>query len=134
LTEIRQFHIGDILSVTTGRLVAPNHMQAIYELLDFMTGDSNFTHQLPRVSQECAPELLRQHPDLANVEVPDEFGEPIGESVDAWLAEQVATYGVWRDVAPLPRGVHVARDPLAELAEMVPADPIIVVHGSEGGR
>jgi hypothetical protein len=28
---IRGFHIGDILSITTGRLVSPRHMDGIYE-------------------------------------------------------------------------------------------------------
>jgi len=44
----KDFHISDILSITDGRLVSTRHMDGIYEILNFMTGDNLFTHQLPR--------------------------------------------------------------------------------------
>ena len=56
----RDFHIGDILSVTTGRLVSPRRMDGVYDILNFMTGDNLFTHQLPRAARECAGPLAAQ--------------------------------------------------------------------------
>lgn len=50
----REFHLGTILSITTTRLLAPNGISDVYDICDFMTQDSNYTHQLPRVSRECA--------------------------------------------------------------------------------
>ncbi len=121
----RQFHIGDVLSVTTGFLVAPRGMEAMYDLLSFMTGDSLFTHQLPRASRECTPELLRQHPKLAEVEAPAAF---TGEAhVLAWLTGQVAVFGEYLDVAPLAEADHARIDPLTELASIVGPDRIITV-------
>lgn len=61
---MKQFHISDILSVTTGRLVSSRHMDGIYELLNFLTGDTLFTHQLPRAMRECEPWLRSQFPYL----------------------------------------------------------------------
>ena len=61
----RQFELGDILSVTTGRLVSRRHVTALYDLMGFMTGENLMTHQLPRAMDACAPELIRQHPWLA---------------------------------------------------------------------
>ena len=122
----RTFHLGDVLTVTTGRLVAPRHMDAVYELLDFMTGDTLFTHQLPRAATECAPELLRQHPDLGNVLVPEEFTD--ATHVNEWLAEQVERFGQTREVAPLPPGDHTHINPLTELSTMSPGKPVIVVE------
>ena len=63
---MRHFHIGAILSVTTGRLVAPNGIEDVYSILNHMTGDNLFTHQLPRAGEECKPWLLRQHPQLVD--------------------------------------------------------------------
>lgn len=64
MTKTRDFHLGDVLTVTTGRLLSPRHMEGIYDLLQFMTGQPVFTHQLGRVSDECKPSLYRQHPWL----------------------------------------------------------------------
>lgn len=122
----RTFHLGDILSVTTGLLVSPHHMDAVYDLLNFMTRDNLFTHQLPRACDECRPDLLRQHPDLADVPVPQEFTDV--DHVEVWLAEQVKRFGEHRQVTPLAAGDHTYISALTELAMMMPDKPIIVVE------
>ena len=61
---MKTFHISDVLSVTTGRLVSSRHMGGIYEILNFLTGDNLFTHQLPRAMKECLPWLRTQFPNL----------------------------------------------------------------------
>lgn len=125
----RSFHLGDILSVTTGYLVsprAPHGIDAMYDLLNFMTGDNLFTHQLPRACDECKPELLRQHPQLADVKPPERFDDEA--HVWRWLAEQVDRYGEFLDVAPLATSDHTVIDPIAELKMLRPDMPIIVVE------
>jgi hypothetical protein len=61
---LKLFHISDILSVTTGLLVSSRHMEGIYDILNFLTGDNLFTHQLPRAMDECKPWLRTQFPEL----------------------------------------------------------------------
>jgi hypothetical protein len=124
----RAFHLGDILSITTGRLVAPSGVGAIYEVMDYMTGDSLFTHQLPRAMDECAPDLLRQHPDLANVAVPADFGDDPQRSVADWLNVQIERYGEYREVAPLASADHTHVNPLDELAMNYPNVKVITVE------
>lgn len=47
----KTFHLGDILTITTGRLVSPRHMEGVYDILNWMTGeDLLVTHQIPRWS------------------------------------------------------------------------------------
>lgn len=132
----RSFHLGDILTVATGSLVSPRHMDAVYDLCNFMTGDNLYTHQLPRAAQECQAEIYRQHPDLRDVVVPDFSTVPrdrVDRAVSDWLAEQVARFGEYRDVVPLAAGDHTRIDPLAELAMRFPKKPVIVVTPHEGG-
>jgi hypothetical protein len=124
-TEPRTFHLGDVLTITTGRLVAPRHMAAVYDLLDFMTGDSLFTHQLPRAAGECGPALLTQHPHLREVAVPEEFTDE--SHVDQWLAEQVGLFGAELPVRPLSLGDHTRINPMEELAVLAPGVEIIPV-------
>jgi len=123
--ETREFHLGDILTITTGRLVSLRHMEGVYDILNFMTRDNLFTHQLPRASEECKPYLLRQHPQLADIEVPE-----LNESnCQQWLAEQVAKYGEYLPVEQIPMDDHTVKNPIEEAAEMMGGkDKVIVVE------
>ncbi len=128
----RSFHIGDILTITTGLLVSPRHIAGVYDILNWMTGDNLFTHQLGRATDECKPHLLAQHPDLAAVEVPD-FSrsgdrDTAEAAVKAWLTQQVAQFGETRPVAPLTSSDHTSIDPLTELAMNHPGKPVIAVN------
>ena len=131
MSATRTFHLGDILSVTTGRLVSPRHMDGIYDILGWMAGESLWTHQLPRVASECSGPLLAQHPDLAEIEAPAEFGDgsrdSAKEAVDRWLAAQVAVYGEAREVAALDPGDHTHIDPLDEIRIVAPHAEVITV-------
>lgn len=112
----KDFHIGDVLSITTGRLVSPRHIEGVYDILGWMSGESMFTHQLGRVAKEAAPVILAAHPRLAEIVVP-ELGP---DTFQAWLDEQIAIYG---EMLPIPRMTadqHESIDALSELAEMVP--------------
>jgi hypothetical protein len=87
----KSFHLGDILSVTTGRLVSQRLFDGPWDLCSWMTGENLFNHQLIRAVPPCGQELLRQHPQLVGAELPDEFD---GEAhVRAWLDEQVTRFG-----------------------------------------
>jgi hypothetical protein len=127
----KEFHLGDILSITTERLVSPRRIGGVYDILNWMTGENLMTHQLPRASRECGGPLLAQHPDLAAVPVPDQFGDGSGESarlaVETWLAEQVAVYGETREVTPLHPDDHTHIDPLTEIAIVAPHMQVIPV-------
>lgn len=131
----RTFHLGDILTVTTELLVSPTHMAGVHGLLDFMTGDTLFTHQLPRANDECKPHLLAQHPDLAEIEIPvfTADARDLREiEVNAWLAQQVARFGEYRDVVPLAEGEHTRIGQLTELAmnySGVQVIPVVVPDG-----
>jgi hypothetical protein len=121
-TTPRTFHIGDILSVTTGYLVSLEGIAGVYDILNYMTGESLYTHQLPRAWEACAPALLAQHPQLGDVDMRG----VTNDNLDARLADAADTYGEYLPVASLDTGVYEARDPLAELAAMTDK-PIVVV-------
>ena len=110
---MREFHISDILSITTGRLVSTRHVEGVYEILNYMTGDNLFTHQLPRASRVCAPHLLRQHPQLKDV-----YGGGVTkDNWKEWLKEMTARFGETLSVEPLRHFEHI--DPLKELTMIV---------------
>lgn len=121
--QSRAFALGDVLSVTTGRLVSPSGIVGVYDILNFMTRDKLYTHQLPRACRECAPWLLRQHPQLAAVV----GAEVTPENWREWIAAQVEQFGKELAIEPIPHDDHTYRDPLEELQEMAGDKPIIQV-------
>ena len=89
-----KFHIGDVVSVTTGKLLSPRKMEGIYEILDFLTGDSLYTHELPFASKFTKPYLLSQHPELSEINKDEINTENYKEKLDALVAE----YGEYLEI------------------------------------
>lgn len=88
MPEPRKFHIGDLIAIVVGNLVCPvtpengrtHAIDGVYDILNFMSGEDLMTHALPRVSDECKPVLLAEHPWLAEITFP---GMPDGFD-DEW--------------------------------------------------
>lgn len=137
--QTKQFHLGDVLSITTGRLVSPRHIDGVYDILNFMTGDNLFTHQLPRASDECKPYLVEQFPQLARAEMDSALAElddalksktgkaDVEKIVASWLAKQVAKFGEMFEVKPIPTDAHEVKNPIAEAAEMMGGPEKVIV-------
>jgi len=124
---MREFHIGTILSITQDRLISPDGVDGLYAILNYMTGDNLYTHQLPRAMRECRPWLLRQHPQLAGFD-----GDEINR--DNWqdhIARAVAMYGERLSVDPIPADDHERIHPVQELVDMVGPEKVVVVLPSD---
>ncbi len=123
----KRFHIGTVLTITHGALMgdpaAGHPIDGVYKILNFMTGDNLYTHQLPRVSRECGPRLLEQHPQLA-----EWVNDVNPENYRARLADAVKQFGEFLDVEPMPKDAHEFIDPMSELAEKIHPDRIITVR------
>lgn len=123
MSTARTFGLGAILTVTLDVFLVDD-IGDIYGLLNYMTGDNLFTHQLPRAAGECKPALLEQHPQLADVAAP---ALPDAAAYKAYLAELEKVHGAELSVTPLAAGAHRHINPLTELADMMPGKPIITV-------
>ena len=123
MSDVREFHLGDVLSITTGLLLSPRHVDGVYDILNWMTQDNLFTHQLVRAAEECKPWLLRQHPQLAQIVAPEMSPDEMSD----WLTSVVAEFGETWSVERIPRGDYTYRDPLQELIEQVGPDKVIGV-------
>lgn len=120
--EGREFPLADILSVTTERLLSRRHMEGIYDILGYMTGESLFTHQLPRANDACKPVMLQQHPQLEGVTPPKGLDVP---DLMAWLANAEREYGETLPVQALSAWEH--QNPTEELCDMVGPEKVYVV-------
>lgn len=120
----KPFGLGCVLSITTDRLVSEKGIGGVYEILNYMTGENLYTHQLPRVSEEARPVILAWHPQLANVDA----SSVTSENWRAWLADQKARFGETLAIPTLDEAQHERIDPLSEAAELFHPDKIITVR------
>ncbi|MGI9487886.1 MAG: hypothetical protein ACR2RF_18790 [Geminicoccaceae bacterium] len=126
MTETRDFHIADILSVTHGYLISSRHMDGVYDVLNFLTGASLFTHQLLRAAEETEAGLLAQLPQRVKNLKKDELRQMIDDlkakhDGNSWLEPLIAhledTYGASFALSPV--NTYQADDPVEELRDMV---------------
>lgn len=121
--QSKQFHLGDVLSITTGILMSPRKMDGVYDILNFMTQDNLFTHQLPRASKECVPFILEQHPQLKDIVIEGVNEENFNQRLED-LCDQ---YGETILVNTLPKHAHEFIDPESEMAEKIHPSKIIKI-------
>lgn len=120
------FHIGQLLSITTSKLVSPvgdHPIKGVYEILNFLTKDDLMTHQLPRASRACKPWILLQKPELADVDA-TKVNE---KNWRQWLDEQVAKFGELHELTPMNGDDWTHINPLEDLAAMVDKDKILPI-------
>jgi hypothetical protein len=113
--------LADILSITGDRLVSRQHMDGIYKTLRIMTGQDVFTHQLGDVADAVAPDLIAQHPFLADLKPPAELDAP---DLMAWLVEAERVHGETLEVTPIAGWKD--RDPIEDACDKVGADKVFL--------
>lgn len=140
----KSFPLRVVLTVTTGRLLTEpkgpddNGISALYEILNWITGDSLFTHQLPRAEESARPWLLKCFPELApasgcldNLDgwlKADRTGGQ--EGIKMWLTELRMMFPELKEnyqIEPMPEG-WTTIDPMIELESMVSKEKIIKVE------
>lgn len=141
---MKQFHISDVLSVTTGRLVSTRHIDGIYDILGFLTGNTGlFTHQLPRAMDEVEPCLRSQYPQL----FPDDpkmvvllskldadvKGGDQKTICNSWVKAVQVTYGLpeMLNLNPMREGEHEFINPIQELVDKIGAEKVMVMEVEE---
>lgn len=109
----KEFDLGTVLTITTGLLLTK--IENVYKILDWMTGESLFTHQLPRVGRECEPEILSQFPELKNIDVSNVNKENWKE----FLENQKLLFGNSFYVKKISPDKHISIGAIEELCNMI---------------
>lgn len=128
MAETKLFSTDKVMSIVTGVLVC--EMIGVYEVLNWMTGESLFTHQLPRVCREAVPVILAAHPHLQSAV--DEAEQVNGDNYQSWVNTWIDRFGPEIAIPTMTTDQHQRIDPLSELAGKVHPDDIIVVEVGEG--
>lgn len=112
-TRRRRFTLGEILSVTTDKLLCP--ISNLYQILNYLTGCHLYTHQLPRAAREATPFVFEEHPWLRDVDVSKVT--PVNWTMELQRLER--RYGRWHMLSPVPSGGYTEQHPMQELLEMM---------------
>ena len=112
-----KFSLGVVLSVTTGKLLCP--FDELHKFLDYLTGESLFTHQLIRGREAAVPYILSIYPEIESTNVPEIDGtsEEREAQVKEFLNDLVDS-GYLRDYEFEPMKDFESRNPIEELIEM----------------
>lgn len=121
--DTKELPTADVLSVVTGRLMGD--IGGVYEVLNWMTSESLFTHQLPRVGREATPAILAAHPLLQHAI--NEAEQVTTENWEEWRDTWVYRYGAMLAIPKLSAAQHERIDAMSELVEKVHPSKIIVV-------
>lgn len=114
-----KFPLNQVLTITTGRLLCD--IGDVYGILNFLTGDNLFTHQLPRGVEFCQPKILEQYPELAEVDDSGVTSENWREWLDKMKSKLPAEY----ELSPLEN--WKSRNPIEEAEEMIGKEKVITV-------
>lgn len=140
-SEPRKFSLRAILQLTT-RLYMGD-MSAIYQALNFLTGDDLYTHQLPRAMEECEKsveeqfpqfhtedflEKLKMYQEVIKASDPGKGGADHQLITDGWIYSMEADYGKEFDLYPMLPYQYTHQDCLSELMDMVTPEKIVVFN------
>lgn len=103
MSESKMFHIGDVLSVSTGLVVSPRGMNGVYDILSFMTKDPGIsTIGLAAVADSCKEAIHIQYPLLANIITPN-FNTAVfkEKAISDWVESMALSFGTELEIRPL---------------------------------
>lgn len=84
MNKTKVFSLSTVLTVTTGRMLLVDRerlgMKGLFNILDWMTKDTLFIHQIGRATDECKPWLYRWFPELGTAEASNLLGR-----LDEWI-------------------------------------------------
>lgn len=120
----QEFPTRDVLSTITGVLMSD--IGGVCQVLNWMTGESVFTHQIPRISREAVPVVVAMHPTLQ--QAIDEAEQVTPDNFSTWRDAWENRYGQTIAVPKFSADTHERIDPISELVEKVHPDKIVTVR------
>jgi hypothetical protein len=120
----KEFPTLGVVSAASGYLLT--EIGVVYQVLSFASGESVFTHQLPRVGREFKAALLADQPEIAEIFEYIER-ETTPETYRDVASEVKRRIGATMTVRRMTADQHERIDPMSELAEKVHPDRIITV-------
>lgn len=118
-----QFSLAQTLTIVTGRLLCP--MEEVYQIVSFMVGYPAFTHELPILCPPCQAEILRQHPGLAEVVLPEKID---ASNLDEVVKSLEKAHGKVFEIEAFPEGTD-----FGDTHQLLAGKSVILVNAGGDG-
>ena len=119
--KLEYFATPVVLTVTYDRLLCK--IEDVYRILNFITGDSIYTHQIPRACRTVAPWILRGLPQLRDWD----SKEINSDNWQSYVKLANEKFGERLLIKPMPRHLWTHIDPVEEAKAMVGDDNVITI-------
>ncbi len=114
--QTKEFDLGAILNISTSRLFT--NMDDVYDVLNYLTGDEIYSHQIPRVMKTAKSYVLSLYPELEGIGV--DVAISSFEDAKAFVDEQKKTFGEKLPLSPMSKADgYIPMDPIEEAEEML---------------
>lgn len=113
--KTKEFHISDILSIITGRMISYKGLNGLYDILKFMT-QSDDVHRLMSLIaiDSCKPIILEKYPQLKEINICG-----LEENPEKWVNEQIVKYGEYLLVDTIPEGSYEDKDIIKIISRLI---------------
>lgn len=118
----RVFTLETLIMADKMSFVSIEHVFDTLRLVDWVSGEPNCGHQLPRALEQIGP-FLRKDLKLAFLaDIPDPDHVNTGWQWNQYLNEQIRRFGSSHEVPQMPRGTYDNWDPIHAQQEMEERD------------
>lgn len=126
--ELEYFPTSVILSVVYDRLLCK--IDDVYRILNFVTGDSIYTHQIPRACRTVSPWILQGLPQLRDWK----SSEINTQNWQSYVKLASEKFGERLLVKKMPRSMWTHIDAVEEAKAMVGDENVIALNVEPGER
>ena len=110
----RNFDLGTVLTITSGRLFTS--MDNVYDILNYLSNDKIYTHQIPRVMKIAQSHVLGRYPQLDGVGKDAVINSE--QDVKTFIDEQKGIYVDSFGLSPMFDEMYQHIDPIEEAVDM----------------
>lgn len=111
----RNFDLGTVLTITSGGILFTN-MDNVYDILNFLSNDKIYSHQIARIIKVAQVYVLEKYPKLDGVGKDIIFNSE--QDVKAFIDEQKIIYGDSFALSPMSEEMYQYIDPIEEMMDM----------------
>lgn len=108
------FDLGTVLTVTSGKVFT--EIDNVYDILNHLSNDSIYTHQISRLMQVAQPWVLAKYPQLEGV------GSDViinnEQEAKMFVEKQKELFGNEFGLSPIPKELYQPIDPFEEMVSI----------------
>lgn len=134
LAKTHIFTLETLIMADKQFFTSPESVLDMLRLVDWVSGETNCLHQIPRALEQIGPFLRKQRCMAFLADVPDPDGIESPYQWNRFLDEQIARFGSSHDVPQMPNGIYDNWDAQHAEQEMAEMDALAEAKAATGNQ